>query len=54
MIYDLIIVGAGPAGLICGIEAEKKGLNYLILEKGLLVNSLYNFPTNMTFLKVLN
>jgi len=49
MIYDLIIVGAGPAGLICGIEAQKKGLNYLILEKGLLVNSLYNFPTNMTF-----
>jgi len=49
MIYDLIIVGAGPAGLICGIEAQQKGLNYLILEKGLLVNSLYNFPTNMTF-----
>lgn len=49
MIYDLIIVGAGPTGLICGIEAAKKGLNYLILEKGLLVNSIYNFPTNMTF-----
>jgi len=49
MIYDLIIVGAGPTGLICGIEAAKKGLNYLILEKGLLVNSLYKFPTNMTF-----
>lgn len=49
MIYDLIIVGAGPAGLICGIEAENNGLNYLILEKGLLVNSIYNFPTNMTF-----
>jgi len=49
MIYDLIIVGAGPAGLICGIEAKKKNLNYLILEKGLLVNSIYNFPTNMTF-----
>lgn len=49
MIYDLIIVGAGPAGLICGIEAQKKNLTYLILEKGLLVNSIYNFPTNMTF-----
>ena len=49
MIYDLIIVGAGPTGLICGIEAKKKNLNYLILEKGLLVNSIYNFPTNMTF-----
>ncbi len=46
---DLIIVGAGPAGLICAIEAKKAGLNYLILEKGLLVNSIYNFPTNMTF-----
>ena len=49
MIYDVIIVGAGPAGLVCGIEAQKQKLNYLILEKGLLVNSLYNFPTNMTF-----
>lgn len=49
MIYDLIIVGAGPAGIICGIEAKKKNLNYLILEKGMLVNSIYNFPTNMTF-----
>lgn len=46
---DLIIVGAGPAGLICAIEAKKAGLSYLILEKGLLVNSIYNFPTNMTF-----
>jgi thioredoxin reductase (NADPH) len=49
MQYDLIIVGGGPVGLICGIEAERAGLNYLILEKGVLANSLYNFPTNMTF-----
>ena len=48
-VLDLIVVGGGPAGLVCGIEAEKAGLNYLILEKGLLVNSIYNFPTNMTF-----
>lgn len=47
--YDLIIIGGGPIGLNCGIEAEKAGLNYLILEKGVLVNSIYNFPTNMTF-----
>ncbi|NNE26482.1 MAG: NAD(P)-binding domain-containing protein, partial [Saprospiraceae bacterium] len=47
--YDLIIIGAGPSGIACGIEAQKAGLNYLILEKGYLVNSLYNFPTNMTF-----
>lgn len=49
MLHDVIIIGAGPAGLICGIEAQKKNLNYLILEKGLLVNSIYNFPSNMTF-----
>lgn len=49
MVHDLIIVGAGPAGLICGIEAQKQKLNYAILEKGMLVNSIYNFPTNMTF-----
>lgn len=49
MKYDVIIVGAGPIGLACGIEAKKNGLSYLILEKGCLVNSLYNYPTNMTF-----
>lgn len=47
--YDLIIVGAGPIGLACGLEAQKAGLNYLILEKGCLVNSLYHYPANMTF-----
>jgi len=47
--YDLIIVGAGPSGISCAIEATKAGLNYLVLEKGLLANSIYNFPTNMTF-----
>ncbi len=47
--YDLLIIGAGPIGLACGIEADKAGLNYLILEKGCLVNSLYNYPSNMTF-----
>ena len=48
-VYDLIIVGAGPIGLCCAIEAEKAGLDYLIIEKGVLVNSLFNFPINMTF-----
>jgi thioredoxin reductase (NADPH) len=47
--YDLVIIGAGPIGLACGIEATKAGLSYLILEKGCLVNSLYNYPLNMTF-----
>lgn len=47
--YDIIIIGGGPIGLACGIEAQKAGLSYLILEKGCLVNSLYNYPVNMTF-----
>lgn len=47
--YDVLIVGAGPIGLACGMEAKKAGLNYVILEKGCLVNSLYHYPANMTF-----
>ena len=47
--YDLIIIGGGPIGLNCGVEAEKNKLKYLILEKGMLVNSLFNYPQNMTF-----
>ncbi len=47
--HDLIIVGAGPIGIACGLEARKKGLDFLILEKGCLVNSIYNYPLNMTF-----
>lgn len=47
--YDLLIVGAGPIGLACGIEAQKKGMSYVIVDKGCLVNSLYNYPKNMTF-----
>ena len=46
---DLIIVGAGPIGLACGIEAKKKGVDYTIIEKGVLVNSIYHYPQNMTF-----
>src|SRR6187399_2769851 len=46
---DLIIIGAGPIGLACGIEAKKAGLDYVIIEKGCLVNSLFNYPLNMTF-----
>ena len=48
-IYDVLIVGGGPIGLACGLEAKKQGLSYVIIEKGCLVNSLYNYPTNMTF-----
>ncbi len=48
-VIDFVIVGGGPIGLACGIEAKKAGLSYLILEKGTLVNSLFNYPVNMTF-----
>ncbi len=48
-IYDLIIIGGGPIGLACGLEAKKSNLNYCIIEKGALVNSIYNYPSNMTF-----
>ena len=47
--YDIVIIGGGPIGIACGLEAEKHGLSYVILEKGCLVNSLYYYPTNMTF-----
>jgi bacillithiol disulfide reductase len=46
---DVMVIGAGPTGLACGIEAVKNGLRLLILEKGCLVNSIYSYPANMTF-----
>ena len=49
MNVDVCIIGAGPIGLCCGIEAKKANLSYLIIDKGCLVNSLYNYPKNMTF-----
>jgi len=47
--YDVLIIGGGPIGLACGIAATKAGLNYIIVEKGALVNSLYNYPMYMRF-----
>ncbi len=47
--HEVIIIGAGPIGLACGIEAEKRDIDYLIIEKGCLVNSLFHYPTNMIF-----
>lgn len=47
--YDVVIIGGGPIGIACGISCTKKGLRYVIIEKGALVNSLYNYPLNMTF-----
>jgi thioredoxin reductase (NADPH) len=46
---DAIIVGAGPTGLACGIELQKLGLRAILIEKGCLCNSLYHYPTHMTF-----
>ncbi|SDZ45069.1 thioredoxin reductase (NADPH) [Rhodonellum ikkaensis] len=46
---EVLIIGGGPIGLACGIECEKAGLEYVILEKGVLTNSLFNYPVNMTF-----
>ncbi|MBD3265185.1 YpdA family putative bacillithiol disulfide reductase [bacterium] len=47
--YDVIIIGAGPIGLACAVEAQKNNLSYLILEKGRLVNSIYGYPVYMRF-----
>jgi thioredoxin reductase (NADPH) len=47
--FDVITIGAGPIGLSCGIESKKRNKSHLIIEKGCLVNSLFHYPTNMTF-----
>ncbi|MBN1300068.1 MAG: YpdA family putative bacillithiol disulfide reductase [Melioribacteraceae bacterium] len=47
--HDVIIIGAGPIGLACGVEAEKHKMTSLTIEKGCLVNSIYRYPKNMTF-----
>jgi thioredoxin reductase (NADPH) len=47
--FDVVVVGAGPTGLACGIELQRRGLNAVLIEKGCVVNSLYNYPTNMVF-----
>ncbi len=47
--FDLVIVGGGPIGLACALEARKAGLNYVVIEKGALVNSIFHYPVNMTF-----
>ena len=47
--FDVVIIGAGPIGINCGIEAVKRKYSHLIIEKGCLVNSLFHYPTNMVF-----
>jgi thioredoxin reductase (NADPH) len=46
---DILIIGGGPIGIACGLAAKKAGLSFQIVEKGCLVNSLYNYPSTMTF-----
>jgi thioredoxin reductase (NADPH) len=47
--FDALVVGAGPTGLACAIELKQRGVSTVLIEKGCVVNSLYNYPTNMTF-----
>lgn len=53
-ILDILIIGAGPIGLNCSLEAKKNNLSYLIIEKGTIVNSLYNYPLYMRFFSTAN
>lgn len=46
---DVIIIGAGPTGLACGIELSRRGLKTVLIDKGCIVNSIYNYPTNLVF-----
>src|SRR6476660_2386991 len=48
-VRDVLIVGAGPSGLATAIAAKQHGLDYVIVEKGVLVNSIFNFPMHMVF-----
>jgi thioredoxin reductase (NADPH) len=48
-LFDTIVIGAGPTGLACGLELKRRGVPTLIIDKGCVVNSLYNYPTHMTF-----
>ena len=47
--FDTLVVGAGPTGLACGIELEQRGVKTVLIEKGCVVNSIYHYPTNMSF-----
>ena len=48
-IVDLLVIGAGPTGLACAIEAQRAGFSALLVDKGCLCNSLFHYPANMTF-----
>lgn len=48
-LHEVIIIGSGPIGIACALACKNHSLNYLVIEKGCLVNSIYNYPQNMTF-----
>lgn len=48
-LFDVLIVGGGPIGLACALEARKNNLKYIVIEKGTVANSIYNYPLYMTF-----
>jgi thioredoxin reductase (NADPH) len=52
--YDLVIIGAGPAGISAAFEAKKAGLNYVVIEKGLIGNTIYNYPVGLTVFSTVN
>ncbi len=54
MIFDLLIIGAGPAGISAAYEAQKLGLSYLVIEKGLIGNTIYNYPVGLTVFSTTN
>ncbi len=47
--FDTVVVGAGPTGLACGIELKERRINAVLIDKGCVVNSIYHYPTHMTF-----
>lgn len=52
--YDLVIIGAGPAGIAAAYEAQKAGLRYVVIEKGLIGNTIYNYPVGLTVFSTVN
>src|ERR1700724_3451267 len=48
-LYDLLVIGAGPTGMACAIEAQRAGFTSVLVDKGCLCNSLYHYPAHMTF-----
>src|SRR5580700_6672729 len=48
-LYDVLVIGAGPTGLACAIDAQNVGCNVVLVDKGCLTNSLFHYPANMTF-----